>query len=318
MGDFDQIISRSDAEALIPEDAAREIIQGVPEESAALKIMRRLPNMSRKVQRMPVLSLLPTAYFVDGEADTGGGLVKTSEQRWQNKYIYAEKIGCIVPIPEDVLDDADYPIWDEVKPQIKEAFGRTIDAAVFFGTNKPSTWPTAIVTAAAAAGNTVALGTGEDVYDDIMGENGVIATVEADGYFVDSHIAALTMRAKLRGLRSADGVPLFVSSMKEKGVYELDGAPVIFPRNGGFNAASALLVCGDSKQAVYSIRRDMTYKVLTESVIQDDAGAIVYNLAQQNMVALMCTMRIGWQLPNPVNAIQGTEANRYPFGVLTP
>lgn len=318
MSDFDNVITRANAEALIPEEVAREIIQDVPEQSAALKVMRRLPNMSRKVQRMPVLSLLPTAYFVDGEGDTGGGLVKTSEQRWENKFIYAEKIGCIVPIPEDVLDDSDYPIWPEVKPRIGEAIGKVIDLAIFFGTNAPSTWPDDILTAATAAGNVVSLGTGEDVYDDIMGESGVIAAVEADGYFVDSHVAALTMRSKLRGLRSADGVPLFVSSMKEKGSYELDGAPVIFPRNGGFTAASALLISGDSKQAVYSIRRDMTFKVLTEGVIQDDAGAIVYNLAQQSMVALMCTIRLGWALPNTVNAVQATEASRYPFGVLTP
>jgi len=106
--------------------------------------------------------------------------------------------------------------------------------------------------------------------------------------------------------------------MTEKGVYELDGAPLYFPKNGALDATAALLVCGQAKEAVFSIRQDITYKVLTEAVIQDNAGDIVYNLAQQDMVALRAVMRVAWQVPNPINRVQETEANRYPFGVLTP
>jgi HK97 family phage major capsid protein len=126
------------------------------------------------------------------------------------------------------------------------------------------------------------------------------------------------MKAKLRGLRDANGVPIFLRSMADKTTYELDGAEVMFPKNGGFDATSALMIVGQAKEAVYSIRQDITYKVLEEAVIQDDNGDIIFNLAQQDMVALRCVMRMGWQLPNPVNRIQPVAANRYPFGVLTP
>lgn len=317
MGEFENIISRSDAAALIPEEAAREIIQGVPEQSAALKLMRRLPNMTRKQLRMPVLSFLPTAYFVNGEADTDGQK-QTAEQKWENKYINAEEIACIVPIPEQVIEDTDYDIWGEVKPRVQEAFGKVIDAAIFFGTNAPATWPDDIVTAATSAGNVVAEGTGEDLYDDILGENGLFAALEAEGFFVDMHVGALTMRSKLRGLRGSDGRPIFNTSLQDPTKYLLDGREIFFPRNGGFDATSALLISGDSRQAVYSIRKDITYKVLTEAVITDDNQQIIYNLAQQDMVALRCVMRLGWQVPNPINLVQPIEASRYPFGVLTP
>jgi HK97 family phage major capsid protein len=314
---YNNIISRSDAEALIPEDAAKEIIQGVPEQSTALRIFRRLPNMTRKQQRMPVLSFLPTAYFVNGEADTDGQK-QTTEQKWENKYINAEEIACIVPIPEQVLDDADYDIWTEIKPRIQEAIGVTIDAAVFHGTNAPANWPDDIVTAATSAGNAVALGTGEDIYDDLFNENGVFAAVEADGFGVDVCIGAMTMKARLRGLRDANGQPIYMKSMSDKTSYELDGAEVIYPKNGALDATSALMIAGQAKEAVYSIRQDITYKVLEEAVIQDSNGDIVFNLAQQDMIALRCVMRMGWQLPNPINRMQPTEGNRYPFGVLTP
>ncbi len=311
---YSSLIDRSDAAALIPEEVSREIIQGVPVNSACLSLFRKLPNMSRKQQRMPVLSALPTAYFVDGD----NGLKQTAEMAWDNKYLNAEEIACIVPIPESVLDDADYDIWSEVKPRIMEAFGVVIDAAILIGTNKPSAWPDAILTDCGTAGNTVTLGTGVDIYDDIMGEDGVLAKVEADGFQVTGHIGLNTMKAKLRGLRDANGQPIFVRSMADKTQYELDGEPMFFASNNAFTSSSAYLFSGDFKQAVYSIRQDMTYKLLTEAVITDGAGTIVYNLAQQDMVALRCVLRLAWQVPNPINRVQDLEANRYPFAALIP
>lgn len=311
---FESTITRSDANALIPEEVTRDIVQGVVTSSAFLQLARRLPNMSRAQQRIPVLSSLPTAYFVSGDT----GLKKLTKQQWSNKYLDAAEIACIVPIPEAVLDDADYDIWGEVKPRVQEAFGAAIDGAVLIGTNKPDVWPDSILTGAINAGSTVTLGSGEDIYDDIMGENGVLALVEEDGFVVNGHIAINTMKAKLRGLRDANGQPLFVRSMGEKTGYQLDGEPMQFVNNAAFTAANAYMFSGDFQQAVYSIRQDMTYKILTEAVIQDAAGDIIYNLAQQDMVALRCVMRLAWQIPNPINLQSPVEASRYPFAVLVP
>jgi hypothetical protein len=59
---------------------------------------------------------------------------------------------------------------------------------------------------------------------------------------------------------------------------------------------------------------------LTEGVITDNATprAIIHNLAQDDMVALRVTFRMGWQLPNPLNRVQAVEADRYPFAALAP
>jgi len=69
-------------------------------------------------------------------------------------------------------------------------------------------------------------------------------------------------------------------------------------------------------QGVVGIRQDITYKVLDQAVIQDGTGAIIYNLAQQDMVALRVTTRLAWQVKNVINYDQQTEASRYPFAVL--
>jgi HK97 family phage major capsid protein len=324
---YNSIVNRSDAQALMPEDVAREIIQGVPQQSAVMQLARRLPDMSRKQRRLPVLSSLITAYFVSGDT----GQKQTSEMAWGNKFINAEELAVIVPIPEAVLDDSDYDLWGEIRPRIAEAFGVAFDQAVMFGTNAPQDWPSDLLTGATTAGHIVDLSTqqaaGDDLYDIIMDTGGLIALVEEDGYNVNGHVAALSMRARLRGIREkvydgnstvAGGAPLFVRTMQTGSGYELDGSPVIFPQNGSIIPATALQFAGDWSQLVYSMRQDITYKVLTEAVIQDGAGNIVYNLAQQDMVALRAVMRLGWQLPNPINRINQNEATRYPFSVLVP
>jgi len=75
-------------------------------------------------------------------------------------------------------------------------------------------------------------------------------------------------------------------------------------------------VTGDFSQDILGVRQDMTFKMLDQSVIQDNTGAIIYNLSQQDLVAMRVVCRYAWQVPNPVSRLQATEASRYPFGVL--
>ena len=273
---------------------------------------QRLANMTSKQTKLPVLDALPIAYFVDGDTEQK----KTTKQQWDKKILYAEEVAVIVPIPEAVLDDADYDIWGEVRPRIQEAFGKVIDQAIFFSTGKPTNWRAGLVPSATAAGATVALGT-NDLYDVIMGEGGVIAKVEESGFFVSGHLADISMRAKLRGLKDKQDRPLFLASMQQAGNYTLDGSAMTFPRNGAWDPSAALMVSGDFSQLVYSIRQDITFKLFTEGVVQNTDGTIAYNLMQNDMVALRAVMRLGWEIPNPINALKTNKNQRFPFAVLT-
>lgn len=310
-------IDRSALSGLIPEPVTREIMQGAIAESAVLRMGRRLANMSSKTQTINVLDALPSAYFVNGEATDGGAgeaFKQTTKMAWDKKKLYAEEIAVIVPIPDAALDDADYDIWGEVKPRLTEAFGKVIDAAILFGTNKPTTWRTGVVPAAIAAGNGVPVGT--SVFDDIMGENGLISKVELDGFNPNGVMSAIQMRGKLRGLKDTTGQPIFKSDMQGATRYGLDGMDMYFPMNGAFDPAQAQMIVGDWSQLVYAIRQDMTFKIFTEGVIQDPSTkAITYNLMQNDMVALRAVMRLGWEIANPVNAYNVDKANPFPFSV---
>lgn len=305
-------ILRTGAEALINDQISKDIIQGTVEESAVLKHFRKLPNMSSKKYKMPVLSMLPIAYFVDGDT----GQKKTTEMQWDKKYITAEEIAVIVPIPEAVLEDSDYDIWGEVKPRLIEAFGKKIDAAVLFGAEKPASWREDIFTTVKDAGAVIT--PTADVYKDIMGEDGVIAKIEQSGYLPSAGIGAVGLRAKLRGIKDNDGRPIFKSDMQGATPYALDGSPIDFPRNGAFDAGKASLILGDFSQAVYSVRQDIRMKLFTEGVVQNTDGSIAYNLMQNDMVALRATMRIGWEIPNPINSLQTDETKRTPFAIYGP
>ena len=92
-----------------------------------------------------------------------------------------------------------------------------------------------------------------------------------------------------------------------------------FPMNGSWDADRALMIAGDFSQLVYSIRQDVTYKILTEATIVDPTSReVVYSLAQQDMVALRAVMRLGWEIPNPVSAFRANLADYSPFAVLVP
>lgn len=329
---YNSNISRTDASALIPEDASREILKGVAATNPLLQLARRLPDLPRAQRRMPVMSALATAYFVDGDT----GLKQTTEINWANKYIDAEELAAIVPIPEAVLDDADFDIWAEVRPQLVDALNVAINSAVLFGTNIPATWTTnlgaaGLLAVIVAASHTVDLSTqvaaDEDLYDTLLGSGGVISLIEQDGFMATGHLAALSMRGQLRGVREKVydgsnvlnlGAPIFTNSMQAANSYNLDGQPIYFPTDGVINPATALLFAGQWDQLVWAMRQDVTYKILDQAVIQDGAGNIAYNLAQQDMVAMRVVMRLGFSLPNPINRVNQTESTRLAFSALVP
>jgi HK97 family phage major capsid protein len=312
---YNNIVSRTDASALIPEEVASEVIDRATGESAVLELFRRVP-VGRAQVRMPILSALPIAYWVNGDT----GIKQTTEVNWTNKFLNIEEIATIMPVPDNVVDDAEQDIWDEATPYLVEALGRTLDAAVFFGTDAPASFPTNIRAAATAAGNEVtesAAATAGGFFGDL---DALIGAVEGDGYDVNGFVAARSARARFRTARNADGDRLDRDRIMGN-LAELDGARIVYPMRGQFPSGGAAgtnvrMFAGDWTQFVVGVRKDVTMDVFREGVIQDNTGAIVYNLMQQDMTAIRVTFRVGWQVANPINFDQQVEANRYPAAVL--
>jgi len=330
MTDYDNFIGRS--EELLPTEYSKQIIEAIPTQSFCLQKMRGLPPVSSKVTRIPMLNSFPNAYFVDEVAGNyaAANLKKTTKMDWTGVTMTMEEIAVIVPVPESVISDMasqNFDLWGMTKPRLVEALGVLVDQSILYnsaGSIAPASWPDGIVTQAIAKSNSVSMddvGSGEtfaDLADALLANNGLYSLVEQDGYIVNGAMGGVPMMGRLRGLRDANGQFLFLNDMKESTGYRLAGAPITFPNNGAWDDTIALAVVGDWNQAIYGIRQDITWKVATEASIHDAAGALVYNLFQNDMVALRLTMRLGWVLPNPKNLVNETDDTRFPFAALTP
>lgn len=295
-------ITRTDVDSLIETQVANEIFEGVIKDSKALSMFRRLPNMTSDKTKLRVLDSLPVAYFVD--ESTNNGRKNTTKMAWDKKFINAAELAVIVPIKENVLNDSSIDIWAEVRPRIVEAFAKKIDNAMFFGVDKPTDWRKGLVPSVIDAGAEVTE-TGK-LYSDI---NDVMTKVEESGYEVNGILGGVGLKGKFRMMTDTTGQPLNTT--------EIGSIRRAFMDNGVWDKSKSTLIAGDFSQAVYAIRQDVTYKILDQAVIQDTDGSILYNLAQDDMVALRVVMRLGWEIPNPVNALDET-ATRFPFASLKP
>lgn len=313
---------------LTPDELA-EIFKDVQEQSAVLRLGRRLRNMTTNELKLKVSTALPAVNFVGTKGTTqtfpADALKQTTDSEWDNVSIYAGELAAIVVIPNNVFNDANFDIFGELRSQLPTAIAKKVDASVLYGeagVDVPDDWRDGIYTGMPAA-NIISVGEVGDIYDDFLAASGVFYQVETDGYDVDGIVGATALKASLRGLRDgATGMPLFTPSIQSPNDYTLAGVTVLFPKNGGFDATETLAIAGDWDKLVYSIRQDVTFDVFTTGVVQDGNGAIQHNLMQEDLTALRVTFRMAWGLPEQAGSMarwDGTTASGvYPFAAYVP
>lgn len=309
MATYNSLISRDASnDPLVPTPVSAQIIQEMPSASAILQRAAQVP-MSTKTQRQPVLDVMPIAYFVGGDT----GLKQTSAQDWKNVDLIVEEIAAIIPIPEAYLDDAQMPIWDQVRPRLVEAIGAKLDGAALFGLDKPSTWPTAVYQSAVAAGNAVIAGTGDDFGVDVAS---AAEKVALDGFAVNGFVSRPGLTWKLNGIRSDQGLPIYQPNMQGAPGGTLYGYGMSELTNGAWDMSEAELLMGDWRKAIVGMRQDITFKMFTEGVISDDDGKVILNLMQQDSVAMRVVARFAFATANPATRLNTNSATRSPFGVV--
>lgn len=297
-------ITRSNTESLIPVEYTTEIFSEVAKQSKALELFRRLPDMQRNERILPVLDALPVAYFQ--QSDTA--LKNVTSLAWKGVNLQAGEVAVIIPIAEAVLDDASVDIWESIKPSIVTAFAKVIDSAIFTGVGKPSFWRDGLIPSVVASGNVVTENTTDTFYTTI---NNAMEKVEEDGFDVTAILGGINTKAKFRNMVDKNGQPLNTT--------EIGSLKRAFVDTGAWDKTTATAIVGDFNQAVYAIRQDLTYKVLDQATIVDPSSKeILFNLAQQDMVALRVVMRLGWAIPNPVTSLNDDEDTRFPFAVIKP
>ena len=314
MAGFNDVITRSDVP--IPTEEVGELLKVMPEESVLLKRARRQP-MSTKSLKQTIMTTFPDAYWVDGDT----GLKQTTKQSFSQPTMTAEELAVIAVVPDAVIDDSSLPIWETLRPYLAEAIGKKVDAAAIYGTDKPASWPLALVPGAIAAGvitpGNLAATPAEQRKDagQLVADLG-LKMARSAGANLSGLIAQAGAGWELDRIRDADRRPIY------DGVAgALRGVPFDELKNGawsdvGTGDTAVPLIGVDWSQVYVGIRQDITVKLLDQAVISDAAGKVIFNLAQQDAKALRVVFRVGYQAIMPVNHQQTDAAKRFPAGVI--
>jgi len=123
---------------------------------------------------------------------------------------------------------------------------------------------------------------------------GCISPIEEEnGYDPSGFIGRIGVKNMLRKLRDANGAPAYVNGTTGG---ELYGQPIEFVRNGAWDNKRADIITGNFKYAVVGMRAGINYEILTEATLQGtlDSDGKPLSLAEQDMVAIKATMRLGF------------------------
>lgn len=285
-------ITRAEVASLIGEEFGPTLIKAAVQGSTALAAFPNV-NMGTKTRNMPVLATIPEADWV-GDTDNTG-VKPTSQATWVNKTLVAEEVAVIVPIHENTIDDANEDILADLAALGGAALGKKLDQAVFFGNDKPASWTSLdILAAAVAAGQTFTVSTlANDLYGSI---NQAGAAVADAGFDPTAIIARRGLAFQLRNLRDSEGAMLMSGDA-------FAGLDTFWSRNGAWESDEATAFVVDPTTVRIGIRQDVTVKYLDQATLTG-----VGNLAEKDMVALRFKARFAYVLGNPYTPEAGAAA----------
>jgi HK97 family phage major capsid protein len=288
-------ITRAEVASLIGEEYGPQVIKAATQGSTALAAFPTV-NMGTKTRNLPVLATIPEAEWVSDTDNTG--TKPTSKATWVNKTLVAEEVAVIVPVHENTLDDATEDVLEQIADLGGQALGKKLDQGVFFGTDKPVTWTSLDILAAAIASNQdFVVGTGED---DLYGSINQAGEAVADaGFDPTAIIARRGLAFQLRNLRDADDRLLLDGD-------NFQGLDTFWNRNGAWEPAEATALVVDPTTVRIGVRQDVTVKFLDQATIGSGENQI--NLAERDMVALRFKARFAYVLGNPATPEKGAQA----------
>jgi HK97 family phage major capsid protein len=281
-------ILKENLTGLCPPEVTTEIVGNTVQKSAVMN-MAKAVEMKKAEKVFPVFLSKPGAYFI-GE----GERISVKSATFANVKLVAKKLGIIVPMSKEALNDSVIDVMNEVKGAIAEAFAVRFDNEVLFGS--AGVYTNSVYSAAVEAGNLFTRGSveGQDLADDI---SDTMALIEDAGYDVNGFIAKRNIKNALRKLKDKDGNRLYVENLKTDGaVNELYNLPIEFAGNDVFDNLQAEIFTGNWDYAYYGILNDIAYEVLKEATLQGVTGVDgqPLSLAEQDMIAIKATMRVGF------------------------
>lgn len=297
-------VDQTKIQTLFKPQFVNEVFELATKQSFVLAKGTRLPNMTGKDMELDILSNLPIAYWAG--ADTAKRNITSLALK--GKTIRAEELNVLIPISKNSIADSNIDIEKIIKERAAEAIAKKLDMAIITGAGKPAGFRDGLIPSCINYGAKVTINTSDKVpfYTAI---DGALSKVEASDYEGNAIVSNYSAKSLFRNMVDTSGQPLANT--------EIGSLAREFVANGAWDSTKAVALVGDLKQIYYAIRQEVTVDVLTEGTIENPNDATEkYNLGQQRMICIMLTMRMGWEVPNPVSSYNESNANAFPFAII--
>lgn len=215
--------------------------------------------------------------------------IKTDKPEIVPVQLRAKKLGIILVASREVLNYTWEKFFEDMKPQIVEAFYTKIDEAGLLGHETPF----ANSVAKAAKDSSKVIG-GPVTYENILKLEDKLLDDDVE---FNAFVSRVSNRSALRDARDGDKKTIY-----DKETNKLDGTVVVDMKSKQFKKGD--LLAGNFDNLIYGVPYNINYKISEEgqiSTIQNADGTPI-NLFEQEMVAIRCTMDI---------AVMITKANAF-------
>ena len=215
-----------------------------------------------------------SAYWVN-ETET----IKTDKPEIVPVTLRAHKLGIILLASREALNYTWEKFFEDMKPQIVEAFYTKIDEAGLLGYETP--FANSVAKAAKDASKVIG---GPVTYENILKLEDKLLD---DDIEINAFVSRVSNRSALRDARDGDKKTIY-----DKDANKLDGTVVVDMKSKQFKKGD--LLAGDFDHLIYGVPCNINYKISEEGQITTvkNADGTPVNLFEQEMIAIRCTMDI--------------------------
>lgn len=289
--------SGSDAGYTIPEVLMNEVLrlESVGYGRARQLFAYHLINTgdSRKITALG--STISTFWLDEGEK------ISSSKPTFSIVTLSLKKLGVIVPMTQEIVDDTGIDLTGLVAQLIREAIDMEVDLQFFQGDG--TVW-TGIFNDTTIP--TTKLADNDDV-EDLRPED-ILKLADDTSLAVNGkYHMHRTVLSKIRTLRQNDdgtGDYLYnplgggeFGTINGRAVELIEAAPTKASAEGTATPNLPIMIYGDLKRGVaYGEKGDVRLKLLDQATITDDDGETVINLAEQDMIGIRAIQRVGMKV----------------------
>lgn len=299
-------INRTTNSMALPSDISSEILQKTQQESAIMRLARKIDLPGRGVT-IPVITGDPTAAWV---AETG--VKPVSNGTPGTKLMQAFKIAVIETFSNEFVRDIP-ALYDALVQRLPGALAGVFDSTIIGATQAPS--QSNFDTFAGCTAQSI-LNANNGTY---LGLVAADADIAAHGGVMNGLALGAQARALLLTATDTTNRPLFLASANDGVVDKVLGVPTYFNKNlykagtaaVGQTAGTPAIVgiAGDWTQAIYGTVNGVEISVNDSATLTVGSGndATTINLWQQNMIAVRAEIEVGFRADTSCfNLLTGT------------